>query len=361
MRVQLVVAAAKHTGAAAVAELTCRALQAVDVDVNLLFRRGRNLEARLAGKRWADPGLRTERSPADLVNTLRVLRERAAECDVMVVFLPHDLIAARLAGVTNRTALVWNVRNPRHLRTDPFHRSVLARLAGVIVSSSAMAERVAALEPGIGTWVGQVPLEDRFRPGLDGERWRRRLGIPVDHPVLGMVGKVAPGRGFEMLVDVAARLDSATHVLAVGHGEARPALEKRARRLGIHDRLHWAGYQEEELPYLYCAMDVVLFAAAGSDWGHRMISEAQGCGRAVVAGAVDGVAELVTDGQTGIVAATEPGVMAAAVQQILLDGAKGRRLGRAAAEAADRRRFALVGIDLRQYLEHLVASAKAGA
>jgi glycosyltransferase involved in cell wall biosynthesis len=119
----------------------------------------------------------------------------------------------------------------------------------------------------------------------------------------------------------------------------------------LESRVHWTGYQDEVLPELYSAMDVVLFTAPGSDWGHRSISEAQGCGRPVVAVDWPGVVDLVEDGVSGRVVDRDPDALARAVFSLINEEETSRRLGSAAASAAEKRRMAPVGRRLARFLE----------
>jgi glycosyltransferase involved in cell wall biosynthesis len=173
-----------------------------------------------------------------------------------------------------------------------------------------------------------------------------------------MVGKLAPGRGFDLLLESAALLESPCHVLAVGHGESRSGLERLAGRLGLGGRVHWTGYHEHSLPELYAIMDVAIFASPGSDHGHRAISEAQACGRPVVAAAVAGVEDLITHDGTGLIVDESPGSLADAVNGLLRHPETARRLGLAAAQAAANRRFPPIGSRLAAFLEGIVSTGR---
>jgi glycosyltransferase involved in cell wall biosynthesis len=179
--------------------------------------------------------------------------------------------------------------------------------------------------------------------------------VPTGAPVIGAVGKLAAGRGFGLVLAAAARLEGPAHIVVVGHGELQPELEKRSHELGLAGRVHWAGYQDETLPALYSAMDIVFFTAPGSDWGHRTISEAQGCGRPVIAASYPGVEDLVEDGVTGRLVSRDPVALAAAAKSLIKDPEKPRRMGDAAAEAAAERRFAPVGERFVRFLETILA------
>src|SRR2546427_3480403 len=87
-----------------------------------------------------------------------------------------------------------------------------------------------------------------------------------------------------------------------------PDLKAPAAVLGASAMNFWLGYQEDALPDLYRSWDIFLFAASGSDQGHRAILEAMACGLAVVALDVPGVRDLVTDGEEGLLAADVEGL-----------------------------------------------------
>ncbi len=361
VRVGFLVSGNKYTGAAAVAEHMARAVLAAGGEAELLHVAGNNLEARLTGTPWALPGLVKERRPADLAGNLRAVRGLAARCDAVVSHLPHDHFLAVAAGVHRRRPLLRNLRNTRHLRGDPYHRWLLHRAAALLLANNAVARRLGRVWRMPPPWVAlPVPLEDRFLPGGDGAARRRELGIPLTAPVLGMIGKVAPGRGFDTLVDTAALVEPPVHVLVIGHGESQGEIQARAETLGLGDRLHWAGYRERELPDLYDAMDVVLFPAPGSDHGHRAVSEAQGCGRPVVSAAIPGVEDLILDRVTGRIVPGTPEDLASAVAELVRRPDLAAAMGRNAARAVEARRFRPVGEAILAFLERLLPQPPRG-
>ena len=346
----MVVFANKWTGAGAVAELNCRALHSAGIDARLLFVGGRNLERRLKDSPWAEPGLVKERSIAHFRSNLRTVAGLAAGCDVLICHLPYDHLLCVTAGAHRRAPLIRAFRNPRHIRPDPYHRYLDRRLTAALCSHSALGSDLRRATPSLPVAVLPVPLEDRFKPG-DGSRWRERLGIPSEAPVIGVVGKLAQGRGFGLLLDTAARLEVPAHVVVVGHGESLSQLKKRAVNYGLEARVHWTGYQDEALPNLYSTMDVFLFTAPGSDWGHRSITEAQGCGRPVVAISCSGVEDLVEDGVTGRIVDRNPAALASAIDYLIADSEVAHRFGKTAAKAANCRRLAPSGKHLAAFFD----------
>lgn len=354
MQVGLVVAANKWTGAGAVAELECRALRSAGIEARLLFVGGRNLERRLAGQPWALPDLVTERRPGHLRSNIRVARNLAEASDIVICHLPHDHFLCVAAGIHRRVPLVRAFRNPRHIRRDPYHRFFDRRLTAALCANSALEKEFRLLTPRLPTAAMPVPLEDRFRPAKASD-WRDRLEVPSRAPVIGAVGKLAKGRGFGLLLDTAARLEAPAHVVVVGHGELQPQLEKRAQDLGIKGRVHWTGYQDEALPELYSVMDLLLFTAPGSDWGHRAISEAQGCGRPVVAVSWRGVEDLIDDGVSGRIVDREASALARAADSLIANPKIAHQVGKAAADAAENRKLVPAGERLAQFLEAILS------
>ena len=350
MKVGMVVHANKWTGAAAVAELTCRALHAAGIDARLLFIGGRNLERRLVGRPWAMPDLVKERGPSHFRSNLRAVSLLAEESEIVICFLPHDHLLCVTAGVHSRVPLVRAFRNPRHLRRDPYHRFLDLRLSGALLPHSDIEGALPPVVSRLPTASFPVPLDDRFRPA-DGSDWHRQFRIPPNRPVVGAVGKLAKGRGFELLLETASRIEAPTHAVIVGHGELKPDLQTRAIRLGLEGRVHWAGYQDESLPEIYSAMDIFLFTAPGSDWGHRSISEAQGCGRPVVAACYRGVGDLIDDGVNGRIVDRDPDALAKTICSLINDSGTAQRIGTAAGSAVGGRRLAPVGDRLAQFLD----------
>lgn len=95
---------------------------------------------------------------------------------------------------------------------------------------------------------------DRFAPPPD-PGLRSRLGIPEDARVVGTVGSLRPVKNHARLLEAAARAGGNVHVLLVGDGEERRALESRAAAPDLAGRVWFAGYQEAPAPF-YQIMDV---------------------------------------------------------------------------------------------------------
>ncbi|MBW1602194.1 glycosyltransferase [Streptomyces sp. JJ66] len=110
---------------------------------------------------------------------------------------------------------------------------------------------------------GIEPARFRFQAGVR-RQTRARLGLPRDAFVVGGVGRLAPGKRFDVLVRAVAALPHA-RLLLVGDGPQRLPLRRLAARLGAADRVLLTGERggavadadsgEPELPALLAAMD----------------------------------------------------------------------------------------------------------
>jgi glycosyltransferase involved in cell wall biosynthesis len=94
---------------------------------------------------------------------------------------------------------------------------------------------------------------DRFKPADRNPALRARLGIPAEALVVGTAGSLRAVKNHARLLEAVARTDA--HLLLVGDGEERPALERRAAAPDLAGRVCFAGYQESPAPF-YQAMDV---------------------------------------------------------------------------------------------------------
>jgi len=351
MQPLFIVSATRYSGAGAVAEHCCRALHEVSVDAQLLYAAGDNLEERLQDSPWAHAALAKERSPVDLVRTVRTIRRFAANASIVITHLQHDHTMTVLAGVAKNTPVVRSFRNPSHFRSDAWHRWLARPIAGALLAHSQMRASLDHHRERLPHLVFPVPLEDRFNTNADGSIWREQLAIRADSPVIGMVGKLAAGRGFDLLIDAVAYLEPRTHVVVVGHGEAQPELERLAAACGVGSRIHWTGYRERELPELYAAMDIVLYPAVGSDHGHRAISEAQACGKPVVATDLAGVSNLIEHEVSGLIVERSAPDLADGVQRLLASAELTGAITRHGLDAVRSRRFDVVGKQLAEFLE----------
>jgi glycosyltransferase involved in cell wall biosynthesis len=189
---------------------------------------------------------------------------------------------------------------------------------------------------------GAVDLA-RFAPRPPAPGTRKALGLEDEHRVVGIVARVQPHRRFDLLLAAARRLfaaDPAARLLVVGRGTGRRTLaEEPAARLGIAERVIFAGYRDVDYAEVLRSIDVFTFLVPGSDGTCRALLEAAACGIPAVTTRRGALAEIVRDGETGLLADEEPAALARQWLRLLADPPLRERMG--AAAAADARvRFA---------------------
>ena len=147
------------------------------------------------------------------------------------------------------------------------------------------------------------------------------------------VGRLVPGKGGAVLLRAFAALAERhpdVGLTFVGDGPERNALERLAASLGIAARVDFAGaLPQEALPERLRAAAVVAVPSLREGLGLVAV-EALGCGCAVVASDLAALGDVISDGETGLLATPgDAGAFAAALERLLSDAALRERLGSA--------------------------------
>lgn len=269
-------------------------------------------------ERWTIPMLQMFHTLGDLKN--RVAR-RAADLEPAVRLREEARVIAsaeRLvaASVAERAHLV------RHAGADP--------------------ERIAVVPCGVDT--------ELFTPG-DAEAARATLGRSGD-PLILYVGRLAPIKGLETLLDaiaLLARRGRRVRLVVVGGDADEPqdgheaGLRARITTLGIGDLVSFAGPQPQEtLRTHYVAADVTVLPSHYESFG-MVALEAMACGSPVVASRVGGLTTTVRDGVTGfLVAEGDVSALAGRLETLLGDPDLRWRLGREGVRWAAQHRWPCV-------------------
>jgi len=164
---------------------------------------------------------------------------------------------------------------------------------------------------------------------------RAELGIPEDAPLVGEVARLCEVKGQRELIEAVAKLPDLRAVFVgadLEHGGAyERELEQRAERLGVRDRVVFAG-RREDVGRVLGELDV-LALPSWTEGLPLVVLEAMAQRRAVVATPVGGTPEVVVDGETGLlVPPRDPDALAGALRRLLADAALRTRMGEAGYE-----------------------------
>jgi glycosyltransferase involved in cell wall biosynthesis len=154
-------------------------------------------------------------------------------------------------------------------------------------------------------------------------------------PRLIAVGRLKAPKDFLTLVRALAALpDRAFEAQIVGDGPDREEVAAEIRRLGLEGRVQLAG-ERSDVPELLAGSDVFVLSSR-SEGLPVSVLEAMAAELPVVASDVGGLAELVVDGETGVlVAPGDPTALADALGRLLDDRELRQRLGAAGRARAE--------------------------
>jgi glycosyltransferase involved in cell wall biosynthesis len=195
-----------------------------------------------------------------------------------------------------------------------------------------------------------VPDDKRvlLENGIDTAEYTRRrttteakeaIGLPATGFVVGGVGRLAPEKGFDLLIRAVHTLASngmGVTLVIVGEGDDRPRLEALAAELGIAARVRLVGWQSD-VRGCYEAMDV--FALSSLREGlPNVVLEAMALEVPCVATRVNGVPRLIDDGVNGrLVEPNDVAGLTAALGELLRQPAAREAYTSAARETVETR------------------------
>ena len=226
------------------------------------------------------------------------------------------------------------------------HRITLAKAARIIAVSEAVAtqlrsdgivtgDRISVVLNGI-----DAKRFENARSCFDRNQFLAGWGLPSDTLLIGTVGELTPLKGQEEFLRAAAEVRksfSTSHFVIAGtdnsnENKNREFLERLITELGLTERVRLVGWVED-LPQLYCALDVFVSASHTESFG-LAIAEAMATGTAVVATETEGAREIIQAGETGLLAPVgNVATLAAALVELLEDKDKRGRLGGAAQQS----------------------------
>jgi glycosyltransferase involved in cell wall biosynthesis len=145
-----------------------------------------------------------------------------------------------------------------------------------------------------------------------------------------------------------------------GDGPHRAELERRIEQLGLGGRAHLLGHRSD-IDAILRSVDVGVLS---SDWEGMplFVFECMAATVPLVATAVGGLPEIVTDGQTGLlVPPRDANALAAATESVLTDRQLGRRLANAAATRLEQYTIRAVAERFADLYEDLAAGREAAS
>jgi glycosyltransferase involved in cell wall biosynthesis len=191
-------------------------------------------------------------------------------------------------------------------------------VAEVLKSSGVRAERIFTVKNGIDPepWASAAPA-----------RIREELGISQDSFLLAAGGRLAPGKGFDVLLRAVARVRKEgidVNCVIAGGGDqsefeairAQESLQRSAWLLGFR----------RDLPQLYSAADAVVVPSATPETFCYSALEGLASGKPVIASRIGGIPEIVNADCGILVPPDDVGALAVAITRLICDSELRRSL-----------------------------------
>jgi glycosyltransferase involved in cell wall biosynthesis len=272
----------------------------------------------------------------------RVLARQIARIGPDVVHLHSGVLykaslAASLAKVPYQIYTDHGRQNP-----DPWtHRMIDQRASGRIDVIAAVSDQLRAhlakfvKHPDRLRVVHNGVDTERHAPKVDDGDFRNELGIAMNVPIIGSVGRLESVKGYSVMVAAFARVLAAWTaapapvLVLVGDGSERAALERSAAELGISGSVHFVGWRSD-IERVSRAFSI--FAMSSHSEGTSVsLLEAMSAGLCPVVTDVGGnAAVLGPELAHRLVPAADPGALAGALSRALLDDAARARDSRTA-------------------------------
>lgn len=186
----------------------------------------------------------------------------------------------------------------------PFPRKLILRTADQASASIGVCQALMDSLQALGADASKLHT---LRNGVDLERFvpeprdaaRQRLGLAGQGVYLLSVGHLIERKGHHIAIEALPALPEVTLVIA-GGGPERAALEALAARLGVAERVHWAGVvPQTELRWWYSAADALALCSSREGWANVLL-ESMACGTPVIATNIWGTPEVVSQPAAGV-------------------------------------------------------------
>jgi glycosyltransferase involved in cell wall biosynthesis len=222
----------------------------------------------------------------------------------------------------------------RHISTlvphDAMTRWLYARASAEIVTTGEAIRtqllRDLGVDPARATSIPTGIDTRRFAPG-DKLAARRALDLPQDAALIGIVATLRSWKGHRYLIEAIQLLShDRAHLVVVGDGPQRGALERQIIDLGLARRVRLVGNQRDVAPWL-AALDVFALPSYANEGVPQALLQAMLVGIPCVTTNAGAISEVAIDDVTALVVPKEHALaLAGAIDRLLNDTGLGRRL-----------------------------------
>jgi glycosyltransferase involved in cell wall biosynthesis len=286
------------------------------------------------------------------IKSIKILKKHMADekYDAVHSHLSHDLWivvpALTLSGSKAKLFLSKHMGSGVS-KSDIFHRFLYNRVSHIFAVSNYVKESVlktcpvredviSILYPGLN--IGKYNPSDFNKIEI-----RKEFNISPEAMVIGMSGRMSPGKGQEEFLKAAKKLkkefkDNIIFVIAgaasFGEDEYENKIKKLPAELGINKDVIFTGYRND-MPRILSMFDIFVFPSHEESFGITL-TEAMALGIPSAASQKAGVLDLISDGETGLlVPPKNPSELAEAIKKLIENPRLRKQLGKAARKKAE--------------------------
>lgn len=162
---------------------------------------------------------------------------------------------------------------------------------------------------------------DEFKRQVSAAQAKEKAGLPPGRLVVGAIGRLSAEKGFDLLIQAAARLLARGldfELWIAGEGDQAAPLARLVESLGLSEKIRLLGFHPRPID-LYEAMDVFVLSSLREGLPNVLL-EAMALEVAVLSTKVAGIPRLIQDGANGLL--IEPGsvdALASYLDRLLTD------------------------------------------
>jgi glycosyltransferase involved in cell wall biosynthesis len=231
-----------------------------------------------------------------------------------VIFLPgnfHALLAGGLRAADPHAKIALKISNPPVPKGVPFASAIFGGITravdGFAAMNSGLARELKTMLPGRNIVTLHDPVYLKPKPRAPHQDATARIL---------WIGRLEPQKDPALALQVVAAMKTPVHLTVLGDGALRGRLRQRISRLGLQDRVTWAGHVPEIESFL--AQADALLITSHYEGGPAVAVEALAQGVPVVATDCSFLLhDILTRPEAGrIVTSREPGALAAALAAV---------------------------------------------
>ena len=303
-----------------------------------LEKRAKKRGLNLANKFYLNKHFHIWHDTVDVVRLKTFIKKENIDLIHTHLFNDHFLAGVAARCLSKRILIIRTVYDGLGLTHSMRNRVLLSYLTdGLIVvsetSRNAMqktfnfsSEKIWNICPGVDC--------GRFNQKIESSKVRKRFGISMSDPVVGIVARVQTHRRFEVFlksIEYAVKEVPKLKVFIIGRGtHIQEVAIKPVEALGLKDHVVFTGYRLEDYTEILAALDIKVFLVPGSDGSCRAVREAMAMGKPVIVANRGMLSEIVEDGISGLVVEDTPENLAHAIINLAKDVGLREKMGEAA-------------------------------